>query len=259
MRAGRLRAAAARASATGAGRHETLRYGAREREAIEIFSADGAGELAFAMLHGGWWQEGSIDDGARYAAAVTHLGVDHVAVGYPLAPEATLSGIVDAVGAALAAFLARRAAAEEPSPRLILGGHSAGAHLAAMMATDRAPVIVRDRVAGLLLIGGAFDLAPIAESYVNDLVGMSRDEAAELSPVNRTPVRRLPVTIRVGEHEPSEFHRHASLLRDRWSGAAEVTLGTVPGRDHFDVLDELDRVGGALHRDLADLVRRVGA
>jgi arylformamidase len=121
--------------------------------------------------------------------------------------------------------------------------------------TELAPPHVRSAISGLLLIGGAFDLEPIAESYVNNLVGMSADEAKRLSPVHYQPQRNIPVLLRVGEHEPSEFHRQSALLRERWAGNATVSLATVPGRDHFDILEELDTPGGLLLQDARALLQ----
>ena len=60
-------------------------------------------------------------------------------------------------------------------------GHSAGAHLAASLVTELAPGPTRDLVAGLLLVGGIYDLPPLAESYVNERVGMGAQEAVALA------------------------------------------------------------------------------
>ena len=99
------------------------------------------------------------------------------------------------------------------------------------------------------------DLEPIAESYVNNLVSMSADEAKRLSPVHYQPQRNIPVLLRVGEHEPSEFHRQSELLREKWASHATVSFATVPGRDHFDLLEELDMPGGSLLQDARALLQ----
>lgn len=254
MRAGRARAEHARERFRASGMYHRRSYGPKERNQLEIFAPPGEANPAFLMFHGGWWQEGSIDDGARYAQAVSDVGAIHIAVGYTLAPAATLSEIV-AEAAASVSYVIEHAAEFGCDPtRILVGGHSAGAHLAATLATDVAPAPVREGIAGLLLIGGAFDLNPIAESYVNDVVGMSAEEARRLSPALRLPARQIPVILRVGEYEPSEFHRQAALLADGWRGAAQVACAMVPGRDHFDLLDELDTAGGLLQSDLRGLL-----
>jgi arylformamidase len=253
MRAGREKAELARAHFQARGTHRVLSYGPKRRNQVELFLLEGAHKPAFLMLHGGWWQEGSIDDGARYARAVTEIGAQHIAVGYTLAPEATLDQIVDEAAAAVSYVIAHALELGCDPDRIYVGGHSAGAHLAATLVTDLVPTHVREGIAGLLLIGGAYDLAPIAESYVNDLVGMSAEDAHRLSPAFHLPTRRIPVTVRVGELEPSEFHRQSATLTNAWGGAAKVVSGVVPDRDHFDLLDELDTSGGSLQEDLRAL------
>lgn len=255
MAAGRARTLHARSHADAGGFHRVAQYGETAASSIEVFSRSSERRPTFVMFHGGWWQEGSIDDGGRYAEAIVSLGATHVAVGYPLAPNASLPRIVDAAAASIS-YLIKHAdqLACDPS-HIVVGGHSAGAHLAAMLVTERAPEHIRQSITGLMLIGGAFDLTPIAESYVNDRVGMSARDVHELSPVNYLPASRIPVLLRVGELEPSEFHRQSELLQERWSPSATVTRALVPGRDHFDVLDELDSPSGSLLHEVAELLR----
>jgi arylformamidase len=208
------------------------------------------------MFHGGWWQEGSIDDGGRYAAAIVAAGGAHVAVGYTLAPAASLREIVDEAAAAVATIAATASQHGADPARIVVAGHSAGAHLAASLITALAPEATRSLVAGLLLVGGIYDLPPLAESYVNEKVGMSAGEAAALSPAALQPLCDVPIALRVGEREPTEFHRNAALLVERWAPSlTSFSASVVADRDHFDVLEELDHNDGAL---LADAVRLLG-
>jgi arylformamidase len=258
MSAGRERTALARSTAQASGVYHRVAYGPSEANHLEIFADREGAHPTLLMFHGGWWQEGAIDDGGRYAATLAPLGATHVAVGYSLAPAATLPAIVAEASAAVTYLIEHAATLGCDVSRIVAAGHSAGAHLAATLVTELAPHQVRNAISGLLLIGGAFDLEPIAESYVNSLVGMSANEAKRLSPVNYVPQRNIPVLLRVGEHEPSEFHRQSELLREKWASHATVSLEIVPGRDHFDVLEELDTPGGSLLRDARALLQLSG-
>ena len=255
MSAGRERTLLARSTAQASGIFHRVSYGPRESNRLESFADREGAHPTLLMFHGGWWQEGSIDDGGRYASTLVPLGATHVAVGYSLAPSATLSEIVGEASEAVAYLIDHAAALGCDVNRIVAGGHSAGAHLAATLVTELAPARVQRAISGLLLLGGAFDLEPIAESYVNNLLGMSANEAKRLSPVNYSPQRNIPVLLRVGEDEPSEFHRQSELLRERWASHATVSFATVPGRDHFDVLEELDMPGGSLLRDARALLQ----
>ncbi|MFM8279065.1 MAG: alpha/beta hydrolase [Candidatus Limnocylindrus sp.] len=213
----------------------------------------------FAMLHGGWWQEGSIDDAGRYAQIVTDAGGIHLSIGYTLAPHVTLGGILDEVATAIDAIATHAEQLGGNPLRFVLGGHSAGAHLAAMLVTAGAGRVsddVRGRITGLMLISGVYDLAPIVESYVNDAVRMGEQDALQLSPALFEPLRDIPVHVAVGAREPEEFHRNAALLTERWSPyLRDLASVTIADRDHFDILEEMDTPGGAL---VAPLLRLLG-
>ncbi|MEY4071969.1 MAG: Acetyl esterase [Chloroflexota bacterium] len=253
---------AARAAITGK-RHRVLAYGAPPSNRIECFlprteGAPGAarrGAPIFAFLHGGWWQDLSIEYAAAPALALTDAGAIYASIGYTLAPAVGLREIVAEVSAALTTIAAQATGMGGDPRRIVLAGHSAGAHLAATQLTALAPEAPRYTAAGLLLIGGAYDLGPITESYVNEKVRMSETDAAALSPALLTPLHDVPVKIRVGEEEPEEFHRNAALLLERWAPSlSAVDSATLSGRDHFDALDELADPHGRLYADALELL-----
>ena len=253
---------AARAAITG-NRHRVLAYGAPSSHRIECFlpRTEGApggarrGAPIFAFLHGGWWQELSIEYAATPAVALTDAGAIYASIGYTLTPVVQLREIVAEVSAALTTIAAHATGMGGDPRRIVLAGHSSGAHLAATQLTALAPEAPRYTAAGLLLIGGAYDLGPIAESYVNEKVRMSETDAAALSPALLTPLHDVPVKIRVGEEEPEEFRRNAALLLERWApNLSAIDSATLSGRDHFDALDELADPHGRLYADALELL-----
>ena len=253
---------AARAAITGK-RHRVLAYGAPLSNRIECFlprteGAPGAarrGAPIFAFLHGGWWQDLSIDYAAAPAVALTDAGAIYASIGYTLTPAVQLREIVAEVSAALTTIAVNATGMGGDTRRIVLAGHSAGAHLAATQLTALAPEAPRYTAAGLLLIGGAYDLGPIAESYVNEKVRMSEADATALSPVLLAPLHDVPVKIRVGEEEPEEFRRNAALLLERWAPSlSAIDSTTLSGRDHFDALDELADPHGRLYADALELL-----
>ena len=253
---------AARAAITGK-RHRVLAYGAPLSNRIECFlpRTEGApggarkGAPIFAFLHGGWWQELSIEYAATPAVAITDAGAIYASISYTLTPAVGLREIVAEVSAALTTIAANATGMGGDPRRIVLAGHSAGAHLAATQLTALAPEAPRYTAAGLLLIGGAYDLGPIAESYVNEKVRMSAADAEALSPALLAPLHDVPVKIRVGEEEPEEFHRNAALLLEHWAPSlSAIDSATLSGRDHFDVLDELADPHGRLYADALELL-----
>ena len=202
-----------------------------------------------------WWQDLSIDYAGAPAVALTDAGAIYASISYTLTPAVGLREIVAEVSAALTTIAANATGMGGDPRRIVLAGHSAGAHLAATQLTALAPEAPRYTAAGLLLIGGAYELGPIAESYVNETVRMSEAEADALSPVLLAPLHDVPVKIRVGAEEPEEFHRNAALLLERWAPSlSAIDSTTLSGRDHFDALDELADPHGRLYADALELL-----
>lgn len=230
-----------------AGQHRLIRYGPAPRNVVELFLPPGAGQVPTVLfLHGGWWQEGSIDAVGFLAPAFTDAGFGWGSIGYTLAPEARLGEIVTEVDRALAA-LVHDAADRVDASRLILSGHSAGAHLAAAHAVRVDGGLAQTKVGGLLLVSGAYDLPPVQESYVNELVQMSPGDAVALSPLRHPRPEGLPVVIAVGADETDEFTRNSRALYQAWSDERTSTvLLEIEKRDHFDILDELAVRNGVL-------------
>ena len=218
-----------------------LTYGRRSAERFDLVVPSGSGPYpCVAWFHGGFWQEGSKAGSGFAAPALAESGVALAGVGYPLAPDVRLRAIVQSAGAALV-----RLQHEAPSygldpERIVVAGHSAGAHLAAAIVAGMAGEAAASAASGAVLVSGVYDLAPVAASYVNDLAHLDDDEIGELSPLLVRPWRDVPVHVVVGADEPDQFQRQSAALVDAWRDAiTRLTTHVAPGRDHFDILDEL--------------------
>lgn len=216
-------------------------YGRAPRARLDVVRPAGAGPFpCLAFVHGGFWQEGSKTGSGFAAAALARAGWASALIGYTLAPQARLRSIVEEVGEGVT-FLAANAGSLRLDPtRLVLAGHSAGGHMAAAIVCGKAGAAAAQLVAGVALVSGVYDLAPVAASYVNDEVNMNAAEINRLSVLGSRPVRGIPVHIVVGADEPEAFIAQSRALNEAWSGGnSQTSFREVPGRDHFDVLDEL--------------------
>ena len=221
-------------------------YGAAARQRYDVtVPAAVAGPLpCLVFIHGGFWQEGAKSGSGFAARAYAAAGWAHVALGYTLAPEATLAGILDEIATALRHLRAQAADYGIDPDRIVLAGHSAGGHLAAAVLAGLAGADLAAALAGYVLISGVYDLAPIAASYVNDAVGMTPDDVARLSPLLHLPAADRPVHLMIGADEPAAFQRQTDALAEHWGPhLAHLGLSRIAGRDHFDILDALGAPG----------------
>lgn len=114
-------------------------YGTAPLQKLDFWRAKGSAPAPLVVfVHGGGWKRGDKDN-ATGAAKVTHLlerGYAVVSIDYRLVPEATVEQQATDVAAALA-WLRSHAADQGIDPkRIVLMGHSAGAHLVALVGTD---------------------------------------------------------------------------------------------------------------------------
>lgn len=176
-------------------------------------------------IHGGYWQGGNAEDSMHHAQPCVDAGFNYTAIDYTLAPAATIEQMVQECIASVQAV-----ATLAPAP-IILAGHSAGAHLAAMVASAR-PSLIHS----VLLFSGVYDLRPIVHTDINDVLGLDEERAWQLSPVRLPYPPTISGYVLYGEMESLQFRLQAEAMAQRlWMQAQAV-----PGKDHFDIVLDAD-------------------
>lgn len=222
---------------------------------VEDVLADGtrlvpaaAGAPLLVFIHGGYWQALSAAASTYLAPGARALGWSYAALEYTIAPAGSVATMVDECRHGLAAVVDRLAVAGRPRA-LVLAGHSAGAHLAAMLAIAGDPPVPVDRV---VLVSGVFDLRPLVRTTVNDPLHLDDASASLLSPMllGVTPAcvdGRTEVIVAWGDNDTGAFahqsRRYAGVLRQAGVRVSELECA---GRHHFDIVDELVRPETAL-------------
>ncbi|MEN9643703.1 MAG: hypothetical protein RL238_372 [Actinomycetota bacterium] len=192
----------------------------------------GAGAPLLVFVHGGYWQALSAAASLYLAPGALAQGWSYAAVEYPIAPGPTLPEMVEACRAALTSL-----AALGPHREVVLAGHSAGAHLAAMVALAAVPALPVDRV---VLLSGVYDLRPVVLTTVNDALGLHPDDAEALSPALLPVASPTRTLVAWGDNETDAFkaQSHVMAAKLRLAGAAVTALERAP-RHHFDIVDDL--------------------
>ena len=207
-----------------------LRYGKEERNRIDYFPARRDGPVLM-FIHGGYWQHRAKEVFSFIAEGPLAWGINVALVGYSLAPQKRLDGIVAEIHASLSWLYEAIPMLGGDARKLYVSGWSAGGHLTAMAISHAA-------VKGGLAISGIYDLEPMRLSYINDKLRLDEAEAKRNSP----GATSKPLTIAYGADELPELCRqsedYATLLGTKAVG--------IPRTNHFTVLEHLASPHGAL-------------
>lgn len=229
--------------------HATHRFSAGEDGWVDVFLPPGApGPVpAMVFVHGGRWRLNTSRETAFWADACVRRGMAWVGINFAALGQSSLPAIVAEVEAAIATVVAQAQALGIDPSAIALAGHSSGAHLALSAAVTARPWVSRMRA--LLLLGGMYDLRPLARSIPQVTLGFTPHEAIACSPLLKLEAwaesaqrpTLPPVLVAVGEQESPEFVRQAQALHWRLKSlGAHSRLLLIEGRAHFDAALEFN-------------------
>lgn len=230
-----------------------LRYGGGPNEHLDVFPAQRSGAPVLVFIHGGYWRALDKREHAFVAPPFTRTGACVVIPNYALCPAVTLPQIVLQTVQALAwTWRNIRRWGGDPQ-RIVVAGHSAGGHLAAMLLECDWTAHAADLPAGLvrraLSISGLFDLEPIMHTpFLQPSLQLTPAQVRMASPaLLPAPVHGTLATV-CGGDESAEFIRQNRLIRAAWGELAVPVCETLPGLNHFSVLEALAEPGHRLHQ-----------
>jgi acetyl esterase/lipase len=220
---------------------EGIAYGSRSRQLLDVYvPVDGAGAAPVVVFfYGGGWRDGARGDYAFVASSLTRAGFVVVIPDYRLYPEVVFPDFVADAAAAVAWSLDNASLYGGDPGEIHVMGHSAGAHLAALLATDGRYLGEHGRsptdLAGLIGLSGPYDFLPIESGYLLEVFPESLRERSQ--PINYvSPDVPRTLLIHGGDDstvEPGNSRRFAEALRGQ---GVDVTLDIYPGIGHGRVV-----------------------
>lgn len=225
--------------------HRDVAYGDNRLQRYDVFSPPGAKNAPVVVFwHGGGWTNGYRDYNAFMAPHITAMGCVLVSPSYRLVAEAPLpAAFEDSLKMLGHVFQYIHGQGGDPS-HLYLGGHSAGAHLASLVAlrpVDRARFgVPPSAVRACLPISGIMDLyhpSPAPGSLEERVYSMVLQDAAldaVMSPICWTAGNSVPFYLSYGEHDSERVQRSNLRIRELLKlQQADVDLRIMQGQDHF--------------------------
>lgn len=231
---------------------DDIAYGEHARQTMDVYlPSDGPLKQAvMVFVYGGSWEDGDKQDFEFIGQAFARLGYVTVVPNYRVYPDVEFPDFIHDIAKALAILPEQfeRADILQHLPeqqcvsgrQVILAGHSAGAHTAALIATDPQYLAEQQAEVELLaLIGlaGPYDL-PLEHERVKDK--FTRVEGDEANPIALATSDTPPTLLIHGESDsvakPEHAERFATTLREL---GVEATLHVYPRRRHVDLVASL--------------------
>lgn len=243
----------------GYARDRDIAYGDRPRQRLDIYrpAADTNGPIV-VFFYGGSWRTGG-KGGYRFVGEqLTRHGITVVVPDYRLYPEVAFPAFVEDGAQALRWVQDNLATNGGGERRVFVMGHSAGAHIAALLALDRRYGAVAGvkpgTIAGLVGISGPYDFLPLTSPRTRAVFGPLADDPVIL-PMTFAGAAAPPALLIHGGTDRTVYPRNSenlagALLRS----GVPVRLALYDDRGHVDIMLGLSSALDSDGRLMGDLL-----
>lgn len=209
-----------------------IAYGAAPRQKLDIYRPEATPSKnapVAVFFYGGRWQYGSRADYLFVGQALASRGIMTIIPDYRLHPEVRFPDFVED-GAKALAWVKRNIADHGGKPeRIHLIGHSAGAHIAAMLALDgsflAAETMRLQDLGAMVGLAGPYDFLPIKDPIVKEIFAV--DDLSRTQPISHVREVRPPFLLLAGGDDdvvlPGNSERLGAAIQES-GGTATVTI-----------------------------------
>jgi len=240
--------------------------GKNARQYLDLFlPRDATGFPMVVFVHGGFWIHQDRDYFEpvvglyhNVGIALARRGIGVATISYRLVPDVTFEAELDDV--ALATSWVR----ERYGDRIVIAGHSAGGHIAALLALDEDRLVARGvetaAIRGYVPLSPILDLAQMAAADPDDAAIAAEvfgDQLAAYSPVTYLRGDAKPMLFAIGSDDLPFIRAQVPPAIDQLTAlGADVELREVAGT-HDDVVLDFDQDGDQLAAPIADWIGRL--
>ena len=220
-----------------------IAYGALERQRLDVYvpATNPRNAPVILFFYGGNWNSGAKADYQFVGEAFASRGFVTVVADYRLYPQVRFPDFVHDSARAFAWVHANIAGHGGDSARIFVGGHSAGAYNAAMLAFAPAYLnavgVAPGAVKGLIGLAGPYDFIPLTNGVAKAVFGFP-DTPRDTQPINFIPptagTRLPPVLLLTAPDDtvvkPGNSARLAAKLRGAGGMVKEISYAKLDHR-----------------------------
>lgn len=223
-----------------------LHYGREPGQCLDIYlPSEGHRGAQVVFLHGGGWRSGSKDEYAYIGAALAAFGITCAVVGYRLYPQVRYPLFVEDVAHAISWLRRDGLRYGFSNGPVFLMGHSAGAHIACMVALDeRYRELARleaGDVTGVIGLAGVYRFRPETSPVYTDIFAHAEPGFESVKPINHVGGGKVPILMLHGDRDKVIGIRNAQQMLSAAQAVGQTAvLHTQNGYGHvrpiFDFL-----------------------
>ena len=226
-------------------RHANIAYGPDPQNRLDVYVPEKPATASRSIIvfwHGGRWEFGDKSDYRFVGAALAEVGYVVVVANYRHYPQVKMPGFMDDAARAAQWAVAHADDFGGDRRRLYLMGHSAGAHMAALLALDTRYLAAAGqppRIAGVIGLSGPYDFLPLLEADMQDMFGPP-DLYPLSQPINFVRPDGPPMLLVHGLADDTVWPKNTRNLATAVSSEnVPVTLKLYPKLTHADTVGAL--------------------
>jgi acetyl esterase/lipase len=242
-----------------------IAYGKAPRQRLDVYAPESrtrTNHPVVVYFYGGGWQSGHRSESRGVAQALAARGIVTIAADYRIYPETVFPGFLDDPAAAVRWTRDHVREFGGDRERIFVMGHSSGAHMAAMLATDprylAAQGISNTSLAGMIGLAGPYAAIPTSDPHMDDIFPAALRQQA--LPIAFVTGNEPPMLLAAGtadtDVDPHNSDRFADALR---AHRGSVELKKYPGYGHDTIVESFSAVPNTASPVLADVTAFIDA
>lgn len=243
-----------------------IAYGELPRQKMDVYRPDNHRDRGATLVffYGGGWRDGSRDKYRFVGSRLASEGYTVVIPDYRLYPEVVFPRFVEDGAMAVASVKGEIGRALGLPDTLLLSGHSAGAHIAMLLALDPryldAAGLSTSNIDGVVGLAGPYDFLPLSSQRLKRIFPGAVAEH-DSQPIHFVSAAAPPALLAHGDSDSRVWiHNSKNLHAALENAGVDSRLHIYPGVGHGGILRPLVGIiepNSSLLTDLADFVSSV--
>jgi acetyl esterase/lipase len=220
-----------------------ISYGSKTRQKLDIYKpiTKDAKETILIFIYGGSWRSGSRSDYRFIAQSFASEGYTIIVPDYRLYPEVKFPAFVKDICKAIL-WVHQKYKKKNGKPKIILVGHSAGAHIAALLALDDR--YLREEgassakiIKGWVALAGPHAFNPLQTKSTSPIFEDFKNKIKQTQPKNFARLNAPPGLLLHGNKDTVVYEKNSIIMADAIKEKkGEVTFKSLDGVGHIGIL-----------------------